>query len=136
MTPWDEVLRRHEHEREVIMRWEERADETETVHQFAFGAGEGASGAASLSGEQSEQSRATSRATSPDFYIDKWEHLFQFCVRAVLTLVFCSASESSYAVESLSSGPSSEHPDSPLSAVDFNWDLMDDDIADIPEGVL
>ena len=72
MTPWDEVLRRHEHEREMIMRWEERADETETVHQFVSSAGgESASEVASSSGEQSEHSRATSRATSPDFYIDK-----------------------------------------------------------------
>jgi hypothetical protein len=71
MTPWDEVLRRHEHEREMIMRWEERADETETVHQFASGASESVSEAASSSGEQSEHSRATSRATSPDFYIDR-----------------------------------------------------------------
>lgn len=71
MTPWDEVLRRHEHEREMIMRWEERADETETVHQLTFGEGESASEAASSSGEQSEHSRATSRASSPGFYIDK-----------------------------------------------------------------
>lgn len=67
-TPWDEVLRRHEHEREMIMRWEERtggdADDTATVHQFDLGA----SGAASSSGEQSDHSRETSRATTPDFY--------------------------------------------------------------------
>lgn len=64
MTPWDEVLLRHEHERGMIMRWEERiegADETETLHQF-----EGASASG-----QSDYSRATSRATSPGFYNDE-----------------------------------------------------------------
>jgi hypothetical protein len=62
------------------------------------------------------------------------EEIFHASVADMLIYGVCSASES--AVESLSSGSSSEHPDSPLSLVDFNWDLMDDDIADIPEGVL
>lgn len=68
------------------------------------------------------------------------ENIFHASI-ANIRLIYgvCSASESSsssYAVESLSSGSSSERPDSPLSLVDFNWDMMDDDIADIPEGVL
>jgi len=127
MTPWDEVLRRHEHERGMIMRWEERigdADETETLHQFAIdscAAEDESTSEAGSSGDQSDQSRATSRVTSPDLYID-------------------DTGESSFASESFSSSPSSrapsERPESPLSSVDSNWDLMDDDVADIPEGVL
>jgi len=74
MTPWDEVLRRHEHERGMIMRWEDRignADETETLHQFAIDSCAAEGESASEAGGQSEHSRATSRATSPGFYIDE-----------------------------------------------------------------
>ncbi|PFH47391.1 hypothetical protein AMATHDRAFT_67823 [Amanita thiersii Skay4041] len=72
-TPWDEMIDRHQKEREAVLHWEDitnGADETETIHHMPLDESVTQESAAGVDGTSVASSKETSRATTPDFYID------------------------------------------------------------------
>lgn len=112
-SPWDELLNRHDKERQMILRWEERtnggdSDDTKTIRAFSLDDSSecGANSTAS-------SSRVTSRASTPDVYFTS-ENLQQPEGLYAESLEFFSSS----------SNPS-ERSDSPFSGSSSQWDLAD-----------
>ena len=75
-SPWNELLYRHDKERQMILLWEERTGEfgdTETLRHFPLEAGSecGESVAGGGESESAEPSRATSRASTPGLYVTR-----------------------------------------------------------------
>jgi len=115
-STWNELLYRHDKERQMVLLWEERTggfDDTETLRHFPLEAGSEC-GESVTGGESAEPSRATSRASTPGLYVG-------------------SQPVDGLYPESIGSGPSGERAESPLSDSSSSWDLLEGGFSSLDE---